>query len=43
MDPAAAPALPREAVPLPPAGDDFDPTNLPALKDPVKTPDDLKR
>lgn len=42
-DPGLPPALPSEARPMSPAEDDLDPTRLPALQDPIKAPDDLKR
>ena len=39
----ATPALPEDPIPAFSPADDLDPTNLPALKEPVKTPEDLKR
>ncbi len=42
-DPALPSALPGEARPAAPPEDDLDPTRLPSLQDPIKSPDDLKR
>ena len=39
----ADPAHPDEARPMAPPDDDLDPTRLPALQDPIKSPNDLKR